>query len=62
MLKTFLDRLSVNKALSDTRCSARYDAVRAVNKRCCANMQAFEELVSDDSQPQEDQIEEEYLK
>ena len=61
--QNFLGGLSVNKALSDTRCSARYDTVRAVNKECSANMQAFEKLATDDSQPRKSRIEAEgYLK
>ena len=43
----FIGGFPVNKALSSIRRSARYDAVRVVNKGYSANMQAFEEFASE---------------
>ena len=55
--RKFLDKLPVAKALSDTRWSARYDAVRAINKGYRENILALEELASDNAQPHESRIE-----
>ena len=57
MDQQFLDRLAFNKALSDTRCSVRYDVVRADGTGYSANMQAFDELASHGSQPYGNRIE-----
>uniref|UniRef100_H2YLA9 HAT C-terminal dimerisation domain-containing protein n=1 Tax=Ciona savignyi TaxID=51511 RepID=H2YLA9_CIOSA len=48
--------LPVTKALSDTRWSARYDAVRALNKGYHENMSALEELQSDENQPRDSRL------
>ena len=53
----FLDGLPVNRALSNARWSARYEAVRAINKGYSAKAKTFEELASDNSQPYKSQIE-----
>ena len=55
--RKFLNGLPVSKTLSDTRWSACYDAVRAVNRGFSENIRALEELGADDGQPHESQIE-----
>ena len=61
--RKFLDKLPVNKTLSDTRWSARYDAVHAVNRGFSENIRTLEELAANDGQPHESQIEaESFLK
>ena len=52
-----LKTLPVNKSLSGTRWSARYDAVSAVNKGYCENILALAELAADESQPKESRVE-----
>ena len=50
-----LDGLSVEKPLSDTRWSARHDAVKALNKGYEKTVAALEELSSDATQPKDSQ-------
>ena len=49
--------LPVTKALSDTRWSARHDAVRAVNKGYNENMSALEELLTNENLPRDSRLE-----
>ena len=49
--------LPVKKALSDTRWSARHDAVRSVNKSYHENIAALEELATDENQPRDSRLE-----
>ena len=55
--KTHLGGLPVSKALSDTRWSARHDAVHALNKGYDQTISALEELASDDNQPPDSRCE-----
>lgn len=52
-----LKGLPVNKALSDTRWSARYDAVRAIKKGYNENISALEELATDENLPRDSRLE-----
>lgn len=52
-----LKGLPVNKALSDTRWSARHDAIRSVNKSYNENIAALEELATDENQRRDSRLE-----
>ena len=52
-----LKGLPVAKALSDTRWSARHDAVHAINKGYNENISALEELLNDHNQPRDSRLE-----
>ena len=55
--------LPVTKALSDTRWSARHDAVREVNKGYNANTSTLGELLTNENQPRHSRLEaEEFMK
>ena len=55
--KKHLKGLLVSKALSQTRWSARYDAVMAVNKGYNENISALKELSADQNQPVDGRLE-----